>query len=137
MSFRSKQRQPRIACLALASILLAGGDCDSDGGVQVPALVDFQVQPVAVTMAVGDTVQVRAIPINDEGEVHDTASEGGWSGVYWNSTVREVATVLDAMPGNPAKVIAVSPGQSDICPNALGVQGDCAAVTVEARSSLK
>jgi hypothetical protein len=92
------------------------------------------VQPAAVTITVGDTVQVHATPIDEDGEVYDTAFSGGWSGIHWESTVREVATVVDTtLFANPIKVIAVSPGQTDICPNAEGVWGDCAEVTVEAR----
>ena len=99
------------------------------------------MQPTAVTMAVGDTVQILARPIDDAGEVLDTNSYQGWSGIYWNSTVREVAMVVGdttaPIAGNPINVTGVSPGQTDICPAALGADGDCAVVTVEARPSLK
>jgi hypothetical protein len=137
MSISFTQRLLPVVCVLLTSA--CDMFCDSGCGTIVPSLQDFQVQPAAVTMAVGDTVQVHAIPTDSDGEVYDTVSDGGWSGIYWHSTVREVATVvgLDTMPGNPIKVTAVSPGQTDICPNALGVSGDCADVTVEARPSLK
>ena len=94
----------------------------------------FQLQPPAVTIAVGDTVQVHATPINEDGEVYDTV--GPWTGIYWYATVWEVIDTLDflaAQSSNPIKVIGVSPGQTDICPSAEGISRECAAVTVEAR----